>query len=278
MIDVDCGKCGLHVQIPDAMAGKKGKCPKCGEVLVIGQPRPNKPTQAAGRAAEDKPATKSAPASAAPAAAAPPTAASPPATSGAEPIPFDSLGDEEPVAHVVVPQKPRLGDAPDAPPAAEQQGVSKGTTSGRTIQHSDGTDVHVPNHLDLLSHYLICNYKDIIARWQSDGRGWQVRVKDGFARAVTVASHIPEVGKFLLIEIGVERREDGIHLRNITAFRLQEHHALTKLVRGEDDILTTVTGVAELNPRQRAHVRQLVHQKFLPHIWPELEELLPDVS
>lgn len=258
MIDVDCGNCGLHVQIPDALAGKKGKCPKCGSVLVIGEPR------------SEKPAPKPAP-------AAPKPAQSQPATSSAEPIPFDSLGDEEPTARVVVPKKARLGDTPVAQPA-EQQGLAKRPSASGILQHGDRTDVHVPNHLDLLSHYLICNYKDIIARWQSDGRGWQVRVKDGFARAVTVASHIPEVGKFVLIEIGVERREDGLHLRNITPFRLQEHHALTKLVRGDDHILTTVTGVSELNPRQRAHVRQLVHQKFLPHIWPELEELLPDAS
>jgi hypothetical protein len=270
MIDVHCGNCGLHVQIDDSLAGKKGKCPKCGIVLTIDQPSPNKRAQATGRGAARDPAAA---ASAAARATKPSAAAPQPAAASEGQIPFDSLGDDEPTAHVDVPEKARLGGAPDA---ASQQGLSKRTAPAAGIHHGDGTDVQVPTHLDLMSHYVVCNHKDIIARWQSDGRGWQVRVKDGFARASTVASHIPQFGKFVLIEIGVERRDDGIHLSGITGFRLQEHYALTKLVHGDDQILTTVTGVVNLNPRQRSHVRGLVHQKFLPHIWPEVDELLPE--
>jgi hypothetical protein len=273
MIDVHCDHCGLNVKLNDSFAGKKGKCPKCGEVLMIGQPSPKKATQPAGKAGGAWPPQK---AKAAPA----PAASNQPAPAGGDdPIPFDSLGDEEPVARVVVPNKARLGgEVPDHEQPAEQAGLSKTTAPAAGIHHGDDSDVHVPKHLDLMSHYIICNHKDIIARWQSDGRGWQVRLKDGFARAATVANHIPQFGKFLLIEIGVERRDDGIHLRNVTAFRLQEHYALTKLVHGDDPILATVTGTADVNPRQRGHIRALVRQKFLPHIWPELDELLPDVQ
>jgi hypothetical protein len=178
-----------------------------------------------------------------------------------------------------VSDKSRLGDdAASSDVLASESGLARTTAPAAGIHHGDGTDAHVPKHLDLMSHYMVCNHKDIIARWQSDGRGWLVRVKDGFARASTVANHIPQFGKFLLIEVGVERRDDGIHLRNVTAFRLQEHYALTKLVHGDDQILGTVNGVAELNPQQRAHIRALVHQKFLPHIWPELDELLPEIE
>jgi hypothetical protein len=189
------------------------------------------------------------------------------------------LTDEEPVAHVEVPTKARLGDQPASEgPADGQAGLARTTQPAAGIHHGDGSDASVPKHLDLMSHYVVCNHKDIIARWHSDGRGWQVRLKDGFARASTVANHIPQFGKFVLVEVGVERRDDGIHLRNVTAFRLQEHYALTKLVHGDDQILATVTGVVDLNPRQRGHVRSIVHQKFLPHIWPELDELMPEIE
>ena len=203
---------------------------------------------------------------------------SPPAHK-AEPIPFDSLDDDESSAQVLLSEKSRLGDEAAAQEAlAAESGLARTTAPAAGIHHGDGSDVHVPKHLDVMSHYMICNHKDIIARWQSDGRGWLVRVKDGFARASTVANHIPQFGKYVLIEVGVERRDDGIHLRAVTAFRLQEHYALTKLVHGDDQILGTVTGVGELSPQQRSHVKSLVHQKFLPHIWPELDEMLPEFA
>jgi hypothetical protein len=282
MIDVHCGECGLHVQIEDMFAGKKGKCPQCGAVLVMGSPLAAGPGPAAEKqkkrvTAESSPPQTDTP-SASPPAATAATAAAPPAGE-AEPIPFDSLGDEEPSAHVLVPDKSRLGDdAASSDILASESGLARTTAPAAGIHHGDGTDAHVPKHLDLMSHYLVCNHKDIIARWQSDGRGWLVRVKDGFARASTVANHIPQFGKFVLIEVGVERRDDGIHLRAVTAFRLQEHYALTKLVHGDDQILSVVNGVTEPNPQQRSHIRALVHQKFLPHIWPELDELLPEIE
>jgi hypothetical protein len=276
MIDVHCKNCGLHVQIADSLAGKKGKCPKCGNVLTIGQPAPETTRKAPGESAAPQP--EAAPVSTLPGTAAAAESKSPPAA-GREPIPFDSLGEDEPTAHVVMPNKTRLGDNPaghDA--AASESGISRKTGLAAGIHHGDGSDVHVPRHLDVMSHYVIVGHKDLIARWQSDGRGWQVRLKDGFARATTCASNIPEVGKFLMIEIGVERRDDGIHLRNITPYRLQERHALTKLVQGDDHILTAIVGIGQLNQQQRTHVRVIVHQKFLPHIWPELDELMPEAE
>ena len=289
MIDVHCGECGLHVQIDDSFAGKKGKCPQCGVVLTIGRP----PAKGKGRLtpkgkpvsskSESRKAASAASESREPAAGPVETVAAiaetPPPADKAEPIPFDSLGDEEPSAHVLVSDKSRLGDdAAALDVLASESGLARTTAPASGIHHGDGSDAHVPKHLDMMSHYLVCNHKDIIARWQSDGRGWLVRVKDGFARASTVASHIPQFGKYLLIEVGVERRDDGIHLRAVTAFRLQEHYALTKLVHGDDQILGTVNGIGELNPQQRSHVRALVHQKFLPHIWPELDELMPEIE
>ena len=96
MIDVHCDNCGLHVQIADALAGKKGKCPKCGRVLVIGQPGSKKPAQAASRAPASKPVSQRSSTAPAPAAPQPTPAAAQPPASAAEPIPFDSLGDDEP--------------------------------------------------------------------------------------------------------------------------------------------------------------------------------------
>ncbi len=42
-IRLTCRQCGSRVSAPDALLGKKGKCPHCGEVMVI-QPDPVTPT------------------------------------------------------------------------------------------------------------------------------------------------------------------------------------------------------------------------------------------
>ncbi len=34
-IDVTCEGCGKTLSVDDSMAGKRGKCPKCGTVLVV---------------------------------------------------------------------------------------------------------------------------------------------------------------------------------------------------------------------------------------------------
>jgi len=128
--------------------------------------------------------------------------------------------------------------------------------------------------MGMLNHYLICDHKDVIARWENDGKGWMLRIKDGFTRAATVATQIPEFGKYVLIEVGVEQKEDGLHLKNITAFKLQANHALHKLSRGDDEILSTILTHAELTPHQGKLVRELVQQKFLPHVWSEVQALL----
>lgn len=35
MIKLTCKNCGKHLQAPDESAGRKGKCPGCGEVFAI---------------------------------------------------------------------------------------------------------------------------------------------------------------------------------------------------------------------------------------------------
>ena len=39
-ISVTCDQCGARFKAPDAAAGKKGKCSKCGASLVVPAPAP----------------------------------------------------------------------------------------------------------------------------------------------------------------------------------------------------------------------------------------------
>ena len=153
--------------------------------------------------------------------------------------------------------------------------ISKG---GSSALSSNGSGIHAsgigPTHLGALNHYLICDHKDVVARWDNDGKGWMIRLKDGFTRAATVSTEIPSFGNFVLIEVGVERRSDGLHLSQIIGFQLEPTYALHKLTKGDDVVLNTIQSSATLNQRQITHVKSLVKTNFLPHIWPEMDALL----
>jgi len=268
MIHLTCPGCGLKLKVKDSLAGRSGKCPKCGAKVSIGRPEQTsyEEPEATADSANARPVPEGSPKAPAMAASDDPSA----------PIPFDSLEDDEPAARIILPGDSGLGIVgPEAArgTTAEPSAVPGSAPAGGMV-HADGSHVHVPIHLDRSSYYLILNRNDVVARWQSDGRGWVVRFRDGFVSAATVAAQIPQSGSFLLVQIGVERREDGLHLRNVTPLALQEHYALNKLTHGDDEIFSAVVGKGQLNDRQRGHVRTLVHRKFLPHVWPELDELL----
>ena len=267
MIRVACKKCGTKLKVKDELEGKTGKCPSCGAPVKIQR------TASAG-----EPAAASAPAPTPPPAPAKAKtkAAAPDPNDPSAPIPFDSLEDDDDAP------TPIILSGGEVPPAATETEVAPATQQNLQVStdqaidlHDPDEDFHVPTHLDLNSHYLICDHKDVVGRWQNDGKGWMIRLKDGFTRAATVSGEIPQFGSFVLVEIGVEHKEDGMHLRNITPFKLKPQYALLKLTKGDDAILTVVIGPGEMNERQKRHVRDLVKSKFLPKTWDALKLLLP---
>ena len=278
-IRVVCKSCSAKLKIKDELGGHTGKCPSCASSIEIPLPTQKAASQ------PDLPL-----------------------------IPFDSLDeDDAPSPPIVLPRnREELGTVvPDSP--SSQGGVSQGSSpqspdmdtgsiaagdsvvagesgihatgrsgiiskGGSGALSSSGSGIHAsgigPTHLGALNHYLICDHKDVVARWDNDGKGWMIRLKDGFTRAATVSTEIPSFGNFVLIEVGVERRSDGLHLSQIIGFQLEPTYALHKLTKGDDVVLNTIQSSATLNQRQITHVKSLVKTNFLPHIWPEMDALL----
>jgi hypothetical protein len=263
MIRITCSQCGASLKVKDELAGRSGRCPACKSPVKIPElaaaDRDGKP--ASGPAPAEEPAVEDV---LTPAAVA--------ATENLAPIPFDDLPDDEPPPPIIKSGGSALGLKEDPPPEEKPAAAEK--PAGEPPAEGAIDALHVPQHLGVANHYLICDHKDVVARWVNDGRGWMYRLKDGFTRATTVAGQLPQLGKFVLVEVGVERRTDGLHLKNITGYRLQDHFALMKLTKGDDAILTTIVGKAQLNDRQKTHVRSLVKSAFLPHMWPVMEQLL----
>ena len=273
-IRVVCESCGAKLKVKDELGGRTGKCPSCASSIEIPLPTQKAASQ------PDLP-----------------------------PIPFDSLDeDDAPSPPLVLPRnRGELGTVvPDSPssqgsstqsPDMDTGSIAAGDSvvagesgihatgrsgiiskGGSSALSSSGSGIHAsgigPTHLGALNHYLICDHKDVVARWDNDGKGWMIRLKDGFTRAATVSTEIPSFGNFVLIEVGVERLSDGLHLIQIIGFQLEPTYALHKLTKGDDMVLNTIQSSAPLNQRQITHVKSLVKTNFLPHIWPEMDALL----
>ena len=132
----------------------------------------------------------------------------------------------------------------------------------------------VPEHLSANNHYLICNSKDVVATWENDGKGWMVRVKEGFVRAATNPTELPSMGNYVLIEIEIVSEGPHKRLAGVHAFALPGAYCLSRLSRGDDPILDTIQSTAEMNERQIALVRQRINAKFLPSIWDDAQGIL----
>ena len=268
-IHLKCPGCGAKLKVKDAMGGKSGKCPACKVAVQIPMPEPEpvaEPSVADSLFEEDF--------------AKAPTiedkAAEAESTGGADdPLPFDSLfDDDEPPPQIILPGGEKPGESTTIPAAeAPQQDADQKKSVTQTGERMFDPG-ELPAALSKLNHYLICDHKDVVARWEYDGRGWMIHLKDGFTRAATVENQIPQFGNFILVEVAVERRDDGLHLQAINVYQLRRQYALTKIAKGDDAILETIVDYAELNSRQYTHVKDLVKSKFLPSMWGEMEALL----
>jgi len=137
-----------------------------------------------------------------------------------------------------------------------------------------GLEFKPPELLGRYNHYLICNSKDVIATWEEDGKGWMVRVKDGFVRASTNPAQTPSMGTFVMIEIAIEVDGPVKRLKGVFAYSIPAAIALSRLGKSDHAILDCLEGRATLSDRQKALVRQRINAKFLPSIWEGTEGLL----
>ena len=187
MIRTRCPHCQEPVKAPDALAGKKGRCPECGGVI---------------------------------------------------PLP------------------------------ADKSDLQSGTPIQHSANDAAGLALAVPESLRRNCHYLICNSREIVARWDDDGKGWMIRIKDGFVKATQNPKQIPSMGHYVFIEIEIAKKDARQHLAGVHGFSLPGDFVLNKLTKkNENTILEGVEGTTALNDRQRALVRQRVNAKYLPNIW-----------
>jgi hypothetical protein len=271
MIRVQCSHCRAKLAVRDDAGGLHGECPACGaSVHVPGEPLARQQSRARAEPTESDDSFEELAGGAIDTATNAYAEYKPVDVSNDEGIPLEDDDDDEYVPTAITFAG---NDSIGLADAGEKLGGDSSATKLEAEQEI--LPAEIPPHLGHLNHYLICDHKDIVARWSNDGKGWMIRLKDGFTRAKTTSTQFPSIGKYILIEVGVEQRDDGLHLTHIKPFRLQQHYALNKLTKAEEAILTTIIGHGDLNSRQRSHVRELVMANFLPKVYAALDGLMP---
>lgn len=157
------------------------------------------------------------------------------------------------------PPSPQRVAEPAAEPAADQH-----------ARRDDEEGLHplaVPDRLCRTSYYVICDKSRLVATWENNGHGWMLRTSSGLVSAARNQDQIPAEGNFTLVELKLGTTDQGHRLRGITAYQLAQRWALTKLNRGDDKILSSVTGPGSLGREQKNVVRQAIKDRFMSEVF-----------
>jgi hypothetical protein len=135
---------------------------------------------------------------------------------------------------------------------------------------------HLPERLRRLSNYVICDKTMVVATWRNDGQSWMIRTASGFAPARRNSESLPHYGQFVLVELEMEETPEGMRLSAINSYELASRFAMTKLDKGDDDIILAITDFGCLNREQKFAVRQILSEQFMRDVWglPEIIEYL----
>ncbi|HBO45910.1 MAG TPA: hypothetical protein DD670_18715 [Planctomycetaceae bacterium] len=128
------------------------------------------------------------------------------------------------------------------------------------------------------NRYLICDKTMVVAMWRNDGRGWMVRGAGGFMSARRNSENLMPEGFFVLVELDMAETDEGIRLAAINSYQLSSRFAMTKLDKGDDDIVQAVTEPGCLNREQKFAVRQALQDQFMREVWRGSDEVVDYLS
>ena len=165
------------------------------------------------------------------------------------------------------------------PSAAESQAASEPTP----IIFTNPAETRLPTRihlqrLDRTHRYVICDKTMVVATWRNDGMGWMIRTASGFAPARRNSESLPHYGEFVLVELEMIQKDEGMRLAAISSYQLASRFAMTKLDKGDDDIIHAITDLGCLNRQQKFAVRQALSDEFLREVWGDSPEVLDYLS
>jgi hypothetical protein len=164
--------------------------------------------------------------------------------------------------------------AETVPAATVAHGEAMSDSAILASRHAAWRSLHVPERLDRMSHYLICDPIRLVATWENNGRGWMVHTRGGMVSVHRNQDKLPSEGDFTLVALKLAMTDAGLRLEHIVAYRLSRRWALTRLEKGEDQVLGAVIGPGCLNRDQKAVVRNLIKNQFMRQVWEKAERVM----
>jgi hypothetical protein len=154
------------------------------------------------------------------------------------------------------PQQPAQPQQPQTESKEPQQHVEE-------IQQGSLPSFHKPERLNRLNTYIICDRTRLVAMWQNNGKGWQLKSGQSFLSAVRNRDQLPSQGEFKLIELKVASTEKGKRLMGLDSFTLAKSWALPALAKSDDAILAKVTGHGSFSKDLKAISRMTIKEMFM---------------
>ncbi len=136
----------------------------------------------------------------------------------------------------------------------------------------------LPERLDRQHHYLICDKAHLVATWENNGNGWMLKTSFGLVSAVRNHEQLPAQGDFKLVELKLDMTDAGLRLTGVQSFQLAQRWALTTLDKGDDQIVSKITGFGFLNRDQKSVVRQAIKDQFMRSVWEDAHNVLDYLS
>jgi hypothetical protein len=127
--------------------------------------------------------------------------------------------------------------------------------------------IAIPERLNRLNHYFVCDKRHIFATWQDNAKGWMIRAGAGFIAARRHKEELPNEGEFQLVEMVLDHTDEGLRLSGIRVLDLSKRYATLALERGDNAILEKVVGPGSLNREQKNAVRDRMAKLFMPEVW-----------
>lgn len=168
-----------------------------------------------------------------------------------------------PVLIVAPPPAPVSGDLP-----LDETVVAFSPESDTISVATEGLpSQHFLDKLNRHHYYLVVDPGRVIAVWENNGHGWQIKTHTGLVSAARNQQLLPAAGSFRLVELQLEHVESGTRLLGLICYKLAERWALNALTRGDDVIAERIVGHAGLNRDQKTAVRNALKERFMGDVW-----------
>jgi hypothetical protein len=161
----------------------------------------------------------------------------------------------------------------DPTPAFQGSGLAPPSTAAPASEECLPS-LDLPEQLNRLGHYLICDREHLVATWENNGQGWMLKTTSGFISAKRNQDKLPSQGDFKLVEVKLSMTPEGKRVTGLAVYQLALSWALIVLGQGDEQIISKIIGHGALNQDQKSVIRQTMGDQFMREVWQDAADVL----